>query len=323
MFQARVFRSRWRATAGVALVVLFPTLPPPLVAHADARPRRRTSPVLLGLFLLLPVGTGGRSRTRSRRGRRSRRSASQARFVRTRSSICSPALCVAAVRWYRERARPVAIARALAAGVLGVVLGLAPFTRLLLGGHREPLPSDARDGDRAVPLDVGAVHRRRPRHPAARASASRPAPGGVAPRRRFRAAASASRISGARYQGTSRLLRDAYGDVFLLAAIVGAMIALGSAPHPLSATVPYCVLALIFFSFWGRPDTRYLVGVFLLLPMLIVEGTLGAARPRAAPGSPQSAPGGAWPRRRRSRRPLVGRVDAAAPSPGAPSRPSR
>jgi hypothetical protein len=40
--------------------------------------------------------------------------------------------------------------------------------------------------------------------------------------------------------------------------------------------VPYSVAALLFFSCWVRPDTRYLIGVNLWVAALIVEGTVGS-----------------------------------------------
>ena len=42
------------------------------------------------------------------------------------------------------------------------------------------------------------------------------------------------------------------------------------------AAVPYIVAALVFFGFWSKPDWRYLVGVFVFVPMLIVEGVFGS-----------------------------------------------
>ena len=53
------------------------------------------------------------------------------------------------------------------------------------------------------------------------------------------------------------------------------MVALVLRPMLAAAAVPYAVVAFLFFSCWPRPDCRYLIGVFVFLPMLIVEGTFG------------------------------------------------
>src|SRR5262249_30506820 len=42
-----------------------------------------------------------------------------------------------------------------------------------------------------------------------------------------------------------------------------------------AAAVPYVVLAFFFYSCWSRPDGRYLMGVYIFLPLLMVEGALG------------------------------------------------
>src|SRR5262249_43783181 len=40
--------------------------------------------------------------------------------------------------------------------------------------------------------------------------------------------------------------------------------------------VLYIATALLFFSCWSRPDVRYLIGIHLFMPMLVVEGTAGS-----------------------------------------------
>jgi hypothetical protein len=89
-------------------------------------------------------------------------------------------------------------------------------------------------------------------------------------------------------------LRTAYGDVLLALSVWGALLALFQRRMLFLATVPYTVLALLFFSCWSGPSPRYLAGVHLLLPLLTVEGMLGtpdlvrrlahAGRMRAARG---------------------------------------
>jgi len=73
--------------------------------------------------------------------------------------------------------------------------------------------------------------------------------------------------------GNIDLLRQSYGDTLLGLAVAGAVLGLAQRPALFLTAVPYCVLALLFFSLWSRPDGRYFSGVFVFLPMLIVEGT--------------------------------------------------
>lgn len=77
--------------------------------------------------------------------------------------------------------------------------------------------------------------------------------------------------------GNVDLLRQSYGDTLLGLAVAGGLLAMLQRPALFLTAVPYCVLALLFFSLWGRPDGRYFSGVFVFLPMLIVEGALGPA----------------------------------------------
>jgi hypothetical protein len=271
VFQRRVFRSRWRATVGVALVALFPTFLH-LWALTLTRDLATHLAGLIGLFLLLPVGT---RRLGPGRVAAAGLAVGFAGTIRPDAVLyLLPALCVAAVRWYRERARPVFIARALAAGLLGVVLGLAPSLAYYWAATGSPFrPTQGMEVEQFLSTSGPSTP---PPSPAGKPRV------GFPPGAWRGGTATAVQGGGLRFShlwntlpGNVRLLRDAYGDVFLLAAIAGAVIASVRRRILFAATVPYCVLALIFFSFWGRPDTRYLVGVYLLIPMLIVEGTLG------------------------------------------------
>jgi hypothetical protein len=75
--------------------------------------------------------------------------------------------------------------------------------------------------------------------------------------------------------GNIRILRSAYGDLLLGMAVWGACLAAIRRRLLFLTAVPYSVLALLFFSCWARPDGRYLSGMFVFLPMLIVEGAFG------------------------------------------------
>jgi hypothetical protein len=55
----------------------------------------------------------------------------------------------------------------------------------------------------------------------------------------------------------------------------GALVAAVLRPVLAAGAVSYAVVAILFFGCWPRPDFRYLIGVFVFLPMLLVEGTIG------------------------------------------------
>jgi hypothetical protein len=54
-------------------------------------------------------------------------------------------------------------------------------------------------------------------------------------------------------------------------------------------TVPYGIAALVFYSFWVRPDPRYLAGIYLLLPLLVVAGVAAIVQTAAGLGRALSA----------------------------------
>jgi hypothetical protein len=70
-------------------------------------------------------------------------------------------------------------------------------------------------------------------------------------------------------------LREAYGEALLGLGAWGALIALVRRRMLFVVAVPYIAAALLFFGCWVKADPRYLCGVFVLLPLLIVEGSFG------------------------------------------------
>jgi hypothetical protein len=73
-----------------------------------------------------------------------------------------------------------------------------------------------------------------------------------------------------------RLLWAAHGTPLSLLALAGvAVAALRRSPLAVVA-LAYGPLALLFYSCWARPEVRYLFGVALLAPLLVVEGALGS-----------------------------------------------
>jgi hypothetical protein len=71
------------------------------------------------------------------------------------------------------------------------------------------------------------------------------------------------------------LLRAGYGDVLLGLAVWGAVLALFRRPLLFFGPAVYVVLAVLLYACWSKPDGRYLSGVYIVLPMLIVEGAFG------------------------------------------------
>jgi 4-amino-4-deoxy-L-arabinose transferase-like glycosyltransferase len=266
-FQLRLLRSRWRALVGAALVVLFPTmlhlwaltLVRDLSAHLFA---------LFGLYLLLPV--------RGRRLTPGRTAAAgvalgYAGTIRPDAVLyLFPATLVALARWHHERTRLRPALLGIAAGLLGVVLGLGPFLGYNWLATGNPLrPTQGMEIDRFLP------------------GSGTPAPNatsgvGFPPGAWRGGTLDTVQGGGLRLEnlphilpGNISLLRQAYGDLLLGIALWGACLAFVRRRLLFLATVPYAVLAMLFFSCWARPDPRYLSGIYILLPMLIVEGTLG------------------------------------------------
>jgi hypothetical protein len=66
-----------------------------------------------------------------------------------------------------------------------------------------------------------------------------------------------------------------YGWVLLGLALLGAITAAAQRPAVFLFTVPYVVVAFCFYSCWDRPDRRYIIGIYCLIPFLVVEGIFG------------------------------------------------
>jgi hypothetical protein len=75
--------------------------------------------------------------------------------------------------------------------------------------------------------------------------------------------------------GNWQLMLRAYSPLLFCVAVWGAVVATVMRPMLAAAALSYGVAAFLFFSCWPRPDFRYLIGVFLFLPMLVIEGTMG------------------------------------------------
>jgi hypothetical protein len=75
--------------------------------------------------------------------------------------------------------------------------------------------------------------------------------------------------------GNWQLVLRAYTPLLFAVAVWGAVVAVLLHPMLAAGAVSYAVIAFLFYSCWPRPDFRYLIGVFVFLPMLVVEGTIG------------------------------------------------
>ena len=270
-FQARIFRSRWRALAGVTLIGLVPTkvdwwsltLVRDLPTHLSA---------FIGLYLLLPVG--GRPLA-PRRTLAAGLALGWAESIRPDAILyLVPAVCIVGARWWRERPSLQPLLRVAAAGALGVAIGVAPFLAYNWAARGNPFrPTQG--------MEIGGVAAATPTPP--------PAEQTVLARIGYPSGAWHGGVTGAVQGGGLRLanlpttlpgnvkfFRETYTDVLIGLALWGAVIAFLRHRMLFLTAVPYSIVALLFFSCWPRPDdSRYLAGVHCFVPMLIVEGVFG------------------------------------------------
>lgn len=261
-FAWRVFRSRWRATAAMALLVLCPTFIH-LWALTPTRDLAAHAAGFAGVFLLLPA-----------RGRAlgPARAAGAAAAIGFAASIrpdailyAVPALCLAAARLWREGAAWRALVRTTAAAAGALLIGLAPFLAFNWAATGNPLrPTQAMELRNFLPADPPA------------------APGAGYPSGAWRGGTLHAVQGGGLsignlptvLPGNVRLLGAAYG-VLLPLALWGAALALVQRRALFLTAVPYTAVALLFFSCWTRPDARYLSGIYLFVPLLVLEGAVG------------------------------------------------
>jgi hypothetical protein len=283
VFQWRLFRSPWRAAAGTALIALFPTLmhlwgltlTRDLSAHVFA---------FTGLFLLLPA-TG--KRIRPPRLLAAGAALGFAIAIRPDAALYTlPASLMLAVRWAHERRRQTLRHMALAAValVIGIGAGTSPFFAYNWASTGNPLlptqgmelpllPSLPPPPPKQVPAVV--LPPRTPA-PATDEKVGFPSPG-------WRGG-TLEQVQGGGLQlahlsktlpGNWALLLRAYTPLLVGVAVWGAVVATVMRPMLAAGAVSYAIVAFLFFSCWPRPDGRYLIGVFVFLPMLVIEGTLG------------------------------------------------
>jgi hypothetical protein len=71
------------------------------------------------------------------------------------------------------------------------------------------------------------------------------------------------------------LLWEAHGAALSLLALWGVIVAVLRRSPLAPVAIAYGPLAILFYSCWARAEIRYLFGVALLVPLLVVEGALG------------------------------------------------
>jgi len=282
-FGTRLYRSRWWATAGVALVVLFSRHTELFLwALTPVRDPATHLAGLLGLFLLLPAGG---ARLSALRVAAAGLALGYASSIRPDAVLyLLPVGLIAAARWWEERPGWRVALRQLAAGTVALTLGLAPLLAYNTAATGRPWRftqgMEVR-GFFAAPVAPAPDPPAEPRvgYPSGAWG------GGMVSLVQWHGGTVAPVQGGGLRLGNLpqmlpanvALLRKAYGDVLLALALWGALVALVQRRVLFLAAVPYAVLALLFFSCWSRPDPRYLSGVHLLLPLLIVEGALGTS----------------------------------------------
>jgi hypothetical protein len=285
-FQWRVFRSPWRAAAGTALIALFPTtmhlwgltLTRDLSAHLFA---------FLSLFLLLPADG------KPLRWPRLLAAALALGFtvsIRPDGVLyLIPFLAMLSVRWWHERRRHSSAGLALATVAMGfgILVGASPMLAYNWVATGSPfLPTQGME----LPL-LGKPAAHEP--PAeSQPKAPEPAPAQATPQADskvgypspgWRGGTSAT-VQGGGLQianfpktayGNWQLLLRAYTPLLFALAVWGGVVAVLLRPVLAAGAVSYAVIAFLFYSCWPRPDFRYLIGVLVFLPMLVVEGTMG------------------------------------------------
>lgn len=75
--------------------------------------------------------------------------------------------------------------------------------------------------------------------------------------------------------GEWMLIFAAYGWKLLLLAGLGVLVAAVHRPALFLFTIPYAVTAFFVYSCWSRPDRRYIIGIFCMVPFLIAHGVFG------------------------------------------------
>lgn len=280
----RSLSSEWLALGATLLVALLPNY----ILLWSTSPLRDVPAhfmALAGLCLLLPGGTLLRS------GWREAVAAALLGFAITTRVDAVLYLIPAGALALQSREL---FLRRLAMGLAGLLLGVAPLLGYNYVATGNPLrPTQAMEASSVLSRAPSANETRGrwsdllpgPRAAvAAPAPAATPAVSGPTPRLTpFLVQGGGLRVShlGRTLPANVAILRGTFGDLGLALALVGAIAAVRSRPLFL-LVVPYTVVAFFFFSLWTLPAARYLTGILLLLPLLVVYGARAIATVPAA-----------------------------------------
>ncbi len=269
-FVWRVTHSAWRGTAAALLVILCPTT---IMLWAITLVRDLPTHLagLLGLYLLLPAGA---QRLVPGRAAAAGLALGFAGSIRPDAmTYLVPAGLLAFGRWWHEGRGASRLAKAAVGGALGVLVGLAPFFTYNWIATGSPFrPTQGMEIEQFFPPS--------PAPPAVSGAERVGFPSGLWHGGTLEAVQGGGlRLTNFRHTlpAILSLLRGTYGDALLGLAVWGALLAALRHRFLFLAAVPYVAVAVVFFSFWLRPDWRYLAGVAVVVPMLMVEGALGAA----------------------------------------------
>jgi hypothetical protein len=263
--QWRLARSLWRGTIATTLVVLCPTL-----IHLWALTPTRDLSAHLCAFIGLAVLTG-----RGALGIRGLLGAGLALgfagSIRPDAVLyLIPASILALGRWWPRRSLAT-LRRWTAIGALGVALGLAPSLAFYWVATGNPfVPTQGVELKRLFVPNTPVVQ---PKVPGARVGYPPGWRGGTLER----VQGGGLRLSNLpkTLPGNLAMIQKDYGLLLLALAGLGAVVGLYLRPAFTGAFLVYLAIAIPFFSCWTRPDHRYLIGVWLIVPMLIAEGAMG------------------------------------------------
>lgn len=265
VIQWRLARSLWRGTIATTLVVLCPTL-----VYLWALTPTRDLSAHCCAFIGLAVLTG-----RGRLGRGALLGAGVALgfagSIRPDAVLyLIPASILALGRWWPDRSLAT-LRRWAAMGALGVALGLAPS--LAFYGVATGNPFVPTQGVELKRLFVPNTPVVQPKIPGTRVGYPPGWRGGTIDRVQgggLRLAHLPKTLPGNLAQ-----IQKAYGPLLLALVGLGAVVGLYLRPAFTGAFLVYLAVAIPFFSCWARPDHRYLIGVWLTVPMLATEGIMG------------------------------------------------
>ncbi|HWP65035.1 MAG TPA: hypothetical protein VNO26_03870 [Candidatus Limnocylindria bacterium] len=263
--QWRLARSLWRGTIAATLVVLCPTL-----VHLWALTPTRDLSAHLCAFIGLAV-LAGRGALGARALLGAGLALGYAGSIRPDAVLyLVPASILALGRWWPDRSART-LGRWAAAGALGVALGLAPSLAFYWKATGNPfVPTQGVELKRLFVPPKPAVQ---PAVPGAKVGYPPGWRGGTIER----VQGGGLRLSNLprTLPGNLEKIQDGYGPLLLAFAGLGAAVGLYLRPAFTGACLVYLAIAIPFFSCWTRPDHRYLIGVWLVMPMLITEGIMG------------------------------------------------